>query len=111
MRRILIMTEMKIFQVAKFYVRKDYGREYCLTLFFTERYSLLQVSFDVGEYGSWIEWPYLQISMGYGKLFSFLFTLGRLGFSADIAGRNWREEYFYIKGTPNELAQGLPKVP
>ena len=102
---------MKIFQVAKFYVRKDYGREYCLTLFFTERYSLLQVSFDVGEYGSWIEWPYLQISMGYGKLFSFLFTLGRLGFSADIAGRNWREEYFYIKGTPNELAQGLPKVP
>ena len=102
---------MKIFQVAKFYVRKDYGREYCLTLFFTERYSLLQVSFDVGEYGSWIECPYLQISMGYGKLFSFLFTLGRLGFSADIAGRNWREEYFYIKGTPNELAQGLPKVP
>ena len=102
---------MKIFQVAKFYVRKDYGREYCLTLFFTERYSLLQVSFDVGEYGSWIELPYLQISMGYGKLFSFLFTLGRLGFSADIAGRNWREEYFYIKGTPNELAQGLPKVP
>ena len=102
---------MKIFQVAKFYVRKDYGREYCLTLFFTERYSLLQMSFDIGEYGSWIELPYLQISMGYGKLFSFLFTLGRLGFSADIAGRNWREEYFYIKGTPNELAQGLPKVP
>jgi hypothetical protein len=36
--------------------------------------------------------------MGYGKLFSFLFTLGRLGFTFDIAGRNWREEYFYIKG-------------
>ena len=102
---------MKLFQVAKWGVREDYGKEYCLTLFFTEKYSLLQVSFDVGEYGSWIEFPYLQISMGYGKLFSFLFTLGRLGFSADIAGRNWREEYFYIKGTPNELAQGLPKVP
>jgi hypothetical protein len=102
---------MKLFQVAKFYVRKDYGREYCLTLFFTERYSLLQVAFDIGEYGSWIDWPYLQISMGYGKLFSFLFSVGRLGFTADIAGRNWREEYFYIKGTPDELAQGLPKVP
>jgi hypothetical protein len=90
---------MKIFQVAKFYVRKDYGREYCLSLFLTERYSLLQVAFDIGEYGSWIEFPYLQISMGYGKLFSFLFTLGRLGFTFDIAGINWRDEHFYIKGS------------
>jgi hypothetical protein len=89
---------MKLFQVAKFYVRKDYGKEYCLIFFFTERYSLLQVSFDVGEYGSWIEFPYLQISMGYGKLFSFLFTLGKLGFTADFAGRNWRDELYYIKG-------------
>ena len=90
---------MKIFQVAKFYVREDYGKEYCLSLFLTERYSLLQVSFDIGEYGSWIEFPYLQISMGYGKLFSFLFTLGRLGFTFDIAGRNWRDEHFYIQGS------------
>ena len=89
---------MKLFQVAKFYVRKDYGREYCLTLFFTERYSLLQMSFDIGEYGSWIEFPYLQISMGYGKLFSFLFSLGKLGFTADFAGRNWRDELYYIQG-------------
>ena len=102
---------MKIFQVAKFYVRRDYGREYCLTLFFTERYSLLQVAFDIGEYGSWIEFPYLQISMGYGKLFSFLFSVGKLGFTFDIAGRNWREEYFYIKGAPDELAQELSKSP
>ena len=89
---------MKLFQVAKWGVREDYGKEYFLFLFLTEKYSLLQVSFDVGEYGSWIEFPYLQISMGYGKLFSFLFTLGRLGFSADIAGRNWREEHFYVQG-------------
>ena len=102
---------MKLFQVAKWGVREDYGKEYCLTLFFTEKYSLLQVSFDVGEYGSWIEFPYLQISMGYGKLFSFLFTLGRLGFTFDIAGRNWREEYFYIKGTPEELAQDPTNPP
>ena len=99
---------MKLFQVAKFYVRKDYGREYCLTLFFTEKYSLLQVAFDIGEYGSWIDWPYLQISMGYGKLFSFLFSVGKLGFTFDIAGRNWRDELYYVQGdeTPDELAQG-----
>ena len=89
---------MKLFQVAKFYVRKDYGNEFCLTLFFTEKYSLLQVSLDVGEYGSWIEFPYLQISMGYGKLFSFLFSVGKLGFTADFAGRNWRDALYYVKG-------------
>ena len=89
---------MKLFQVAKFYVRRDYGREYCLSLFLTEKYSLLQVAFDIGEYGSWIEFPYLQISMGYGKLFSFLFTLGRLGFTFDIAGRNWRDKLYYVQG-------------
>jgi len=89
---------MKIFQVAKFYVRKDYGREYNLTLFFTERYSLLQVSFDVGEYSKWYEPPYLQISSGNGRLFSLLFTISKFGICVDLFGRNWREEYFYIKG-------------
>ena len=88
---------MKLFQVAKWGVREDYGKEFYPALFLTERYSLLQVEFDIGEYGSWIEWPYLQICMGYGRLFSFLFTLGKLGFSFDIAGRNWRDELFYVQ--------------
>ena len=86
---------MKIFQVAKWGVRDDYGKEWYLALFLTERYSLLQVAIDYGEYGKWIEFPYLQISMGYGRLFSFLFSIGKLGFSFDIAGRNWRDELFY----------------
>lgn len=90
---------MKLFQVAKWGVREDYGKEFYLALFLTERYSLLQVEFDIGEYGNWIECPYLQISMGYGRLFSFLFTLGKLGFSFDIAGRNWRDELFYVQKT------------
>jgi len=76
-------------------VRDDYGKEYYMTLWTGKRYSLLQFAIDYGEYGKWIEWPYLQISMGYGRLFSFLFSLGKLGFSFDIAGRNWRDELFY----------------
>lgn len=88
---------MKIFQVAKWYTREDYGKEYNLILFFNERHALFQVAFDIGEYGSWIEWPYLQINMGYGRLFSFFFTLGKLGFTFDIAGRNWRDESFYVQ--------------
>ncbi len=90
---------MKIFQIAKFYTKEDYGKEFNLILFFNERYALLQISFDISEYGSWIEYPYLQINMGYGRLFSFLFCLGKLGFSFDICGRNWRDESFYVQSS------------
>ena len=83
---------MKIIQFGK---HEDYGTEYYMTVLKGQKYSLLQVAFDISEYGSWIEWPYLQISMGYGKLFSFLFSLGKLGFTFDIAGRNWRDICFY----------------
>ena len=89
------MLSMKLFNYGS---RTDYGKEYNFTLLTGKKYSLLQVSFDIGEYGSWIEFPYLQISMGYGKLFSFLFSVGKLGFTFDIAGRNWRDELYYVQG-------------
>lgn len=84
-------------KLIQFGVRDDYGTEVYFTLLTTERYSLLQAAVDYGEYGNWIEWPYLQISMGYGRLFSFLFSIGRVGFTFDIAGRNWRDELFYVQ--------------
>ena len=91
--------EKKVFvNLIRFGFREDYGKEYYMTFLTTRYYSLLQVAFDIGEYGNWIEFPYLQISMGYGKLFSFLFSLGKLGFTFDIAGRNWRDELFYDNG-------------
>jgi hypothetical protein len=88
-------------KIAKWGVRDDYGKEFYFTLLTTKHYSLLQVSFDFGEYGKWIEFPYLQISMGYGRLFSFLFSVGKVGLSFDIAGRNWRDELFYTQ--PKEM--------
>lgn len=91
---------MKLFQVAKWGVRNDYGREYNLTLFFTERYSLLQVSFDVGEYSKWTELPYFQISSGNGRLLSVLFTISKFGICVDLLGRNWRDKTYYVQ--PNE---------
>ena len=50
-------------KLIQFGTREDYGKEYYMTLCTGRHYSLLQVSFDIGEYGEWIEWPYLQISM------------------------------------------------
>ena len=84
-------------RLIQFGERNDYGKEWYMTLLTTKRYSLLQAAVDYGEYGNWIEWPYLQISMGYGRLFSFLFSIGRVGFTFDIAGRNWRDELFYVQ--------------
>lgn len=89
---------MKLFNCG---VRNDYGTEVYFTILTTKHYSFLQVAVDYGEYGKWIECPYLQISMGYGRLFSFLFSIGRVGFTFDICGRNWRDELFY--GQPGEL--------
>jgi len=89
---------MKLFNYG---VRDDYGKEYYMTLLTGRRYSLLQVAFDIGEYGKWFEFPYLQISMGYGRLFSLLFTISKIGISIDLFGRNWRDELFYIQ--PNNL--------
>jgi len=77
-------------KLIEFGTNEDYGKEYYLTLLKTKRYSLLQVEVDIGEYGDWFELPYLQINMGYGRLFSFLFTIARFGFTFDIIGRNWR---------------------
>ncbi len=88
-------------KIAKWGVRDDYGKEFYFTLLTTKHYSLLQVALDFGEYGKWIEFPYLQISMGYGRLFSFLFSVGKVGLSFDIAGRNWRDELFYTQ--PKEM--------
>ena len=78
-------------------MRNDYGTEWYFTFLTTKHYSLLQAAVDYGEYGKWIECPYIQINMGYGRLFSFLFSIGRVGFTFDIAGRNWRDELFYVQ--------------
>lgn len=82
-------------RLIKFGVREDYGREYYLSILTTKRYSLLQVEFDIGEYSKWTELPYLQINMGYGRLFSLLFTVSKFGFTFDILGRNWRDNTYY----------------
>jgi hypothetical protein len=82
-------------KLIKFGVRDDYGKEYYLFLFSTKRYSLLQAEFDIGVYSKWTVLPYLQINMGQGRLFSFLFTVSKFGFTFDIFGRNWRDIEFY----------------
>ena len=91
-------------KLIQFGTRHDYGTEYYLVILRTKEYSLLQVSFDIGDYGNWIEFPYLQITMGYGRLFSFLFSLGKLGFSIDFAARNWYGKYGSFEDSGSQVA-------
>ena len=85
---------MKLFNYG---VRNDYGTECYFTLLTTKHYSLLQVAFDIGELSKWNEPPYIQISSGYGKLFSLVFSISKFGFCFDLFGRNWRDELFYVQ--------------
>jgi hypothetical protein len=82
-------------KLLNFGIRRDYGKEWYMTLCTGRHYSLLQLSFDIGELSKWNEPPYIQISSGYGKLFSFLFTISKFGFCFDLCGRNWSDELFY----------------
>lgn len=92
-------------KLIQFGIRDDYGKEYYMTLCTGKRYSLLQFAIDVGELSKWNEPPYIQISSGYGKLFSFIFTISKFGFCFDLCGRNWRDELFYSQ--PNEIKQNM----
>jgi hypothetical protein len=89
-------------RLINFGIREDYGKEFYFTLLSTKHYSLFQIEFDICEYSSWTDLPYLQISSGYGKLFSFLFSIGKLGISFDILGRNWSDRDYYVQ--PNETS-------
>lgn len=73
----------------KISIHKDFGNELRLVLFSTEKRSFLQLSFDFCQCSEWIELPYLQISMGCGRLFSFLLVMGKLSFSFDLLALNW----------------------
>lgn len=92
------MLSMKLFNYG---LRDDYGKDYYFTFLKGKKYSLLQVSFDIGEYSKWTELPYFQFSSGNGRLISILFTISKFGISFDIFGRNWRDELFYTQ--PKEM--------
>ncbi len=68
----------------------DFGHELILSLLKGRKYSAFQLSLDWNDYGGW---PYLQMSAGMGRAFSFLLSVGRLGISFDIAGYTWPDSH------------------
>lgn len=81
---------MKFFQVAKFTHRKEYGHDWNLQFFFTDKWALLQTSVSWNDYPSW---PYIQIKSGSGSTLSILFWAYKFGLDIDILSRTWRWDY------------------
>ena len=77
-------------KLIEFKHQYDFGHEVIISLFKGKKYSVLQLSLDWNDYGGW---PYLQISSGMGRAFSFLLSIGRFGISFDIAGYTWPDSY------------------
>jgi hypothetical protein len=74
-------------------VAEDFGKEYYLNILNyknrRECFSVMQLSLEVSSMAKWKDPPYLLITMGHGKLFSFLLILGKLGFSFELVSRTW----------------------
>ena len=74
---------MKLFQINS---REDFGREYYFSFLTIKNYSLFQVSFDYCDYSSY---PFLQVTVGMGKLFGILGSVWRFGICLELLARNW----------------------
>ena len=75
----------------KFFIREDFGTEYCLALFQFKNRTLLQFSFDWNDYESR---PYLIVYLGLNSLLDILFSCGKLGLCVEILAQNWEVDGF-----------------
>ena len=69
---------------------QDFGHEYYFSILKGKNRSFIQFSVSWNDYAGW---PYIQVSSGTGRLFSFLFWTYRLGIDIDIIGYNWPSKY------------------
>jgi hypothetical protein len=80
---------MKFFQVAKWFCREDFGHEWYVQFFFTDRWALIQTSVSWNDFPSW---PYIQITFGSSGLLSILFWVYKFGFDVGFIERTWNWE-------------------
>ena len=75
---------MKFFE---YFYKSDWGKDYNFIFFKTEQYSLIQLSVFWGDF---VQWPYIQVTSGSGKLLGVLFWVHKFSFDIDILGRTWK---------------------
>jgi hypothetical protein len=78
-------------KILDFYIREDFGTEYCLALFKFKRRSLLQLSFSWNEYSSG---PSLILYMGLNSIIDIMISCWKIGFCITIFNFNWVKDTF-----------------
>jgi hypothetical protein len=68
------------------FVRDDFGKEYCLTLFKFEKKSLIQTSVGWADDASS---PLLHLNMSSSGLLSFFFYIHKFSFCFDFIAYTW----------------------
>jgi hypothetical protein len=74
---------MKLLEYSR---TNDWGTDYSVAFITVGRYAMFQAMICISENPGW---PYLNISMGMGKLFEFCFDVHRFGFYFVIGGTRW----------------------
>lgn len=96
--------------LIRFNHREDYGHDWYLQILNTgnhvprpfKDWTLIQMSFSLCQYPGW---PYIQIKMGSGGLFSVLTWAWKFGFDLDIISRTWRYEQFDVEDDVEDTTQ------
>ena len=100
---------MKLLKTHKTY---DFGHDLYVQLINTGRHypkflknkSLIQFTFSWGDYPSW---PYLQVTVGSGRLFGIIFWLYKFGFDLDIFSNTWNWDYLIEDETEDQTKDEL----
>jgi len=74
---------MKLFKLTKI---EDYGTEFWIRILYSDKWAIFQSAVSWYDYP---EWPFVQIKMGQGYTFSFLFFCYKFGLSVDLLSRTW----------------------
>jgi len=74
-------------KLIEFRVQEDFGKDIYIHLLVIKRWCLFQSCLSFMEYGR--SWPYLNITMGSGRLFGLSFQVLWFGITFEIFTRNW----------------------
>ena len=74
-------------KLINFKHRYDFGHEWYIQLFFTNRWALIQFSVSWCDYSSL---PYIQINSGSNGLLGILLWVYKFGLDIDLLSRTWR---------------------
>lgn len=74
-------------KILDFKIQDDFGRDIYLIILKYRNWCLLQCCFSWMEYGG--IFPYLNITMGSGRLFYITFNVLKCGLAINFLGRSW----------------------